>query len=104
MVNYESWVCHGEEKKKGASDPAAGSVLCMLLEHRRSRATPYKPVRDNIVCTVNTANGNCFEGRLTDRAGLDLPSMFHGFITMQALPSIFLIGVCGCERGGWVRV
>lgn len=61
-------------------------------------------LRDNIVCTVNTANGNCFEGRLTDRAGLDLLSMFHGFITMQALPSIFLIGVCGCERGGWVRV
>lgn len=39
---------------------------------------------------------------MTDRAGLDLLRMFHGFITMQALPSIFLIGVCGGEgrKGG----
>lgn len=57
---------------------------------------------DSIVYTVNAANGNCFEGRVTDTAGLDLPSVFHGFITMQALPSIFLIGVCGGEgRVGW---
>lgn len=59
---------------------------------------------DNIVCTVNTANGNCFEGKLADRAGLDLLSVFHGFITMQALPSIFLIGVRGGEGRGWVEV
>lgn len=92
--------------KKGASDLAAGSILCASRASQVACHPQLSPInlRDNIVCTVNTANGNCFEGRLTDRAGLDLLSMFHGFITMQALPSIFLIGVCGCERGGWVRV
>lgn len=101
------WIMnHGAAIKREKTDPsylAAWSItrvsrISLLTCHPR-----YSNINlpDCIVYTVNRAN--CFEGRLTDRAGLDFLSMFHGFIIMQALPSIFLIGVCGGEGRGWWR-